>query len=278
MDYEVAPQSGIPLRCCDFGGVTPALEDVGIFNFSNEDEDDDIVADMNNIDTTIQVSLTLTTIIHKDHPLDQVIGDLYSATQTKNMTKNLEEHGFVSSIQPRKNHKDLQNCLIACFLSQEEPKKMDVKSAFPYGKIEEEVFTEVKNASTPMKTQKPLLKDEDGEEVDVHIYRLISWQCKKQIVVANSTTEVEYVVASSCRGQFWSTAMAKTINGESQIHAMVDSKEIIITESSVRRDLRLADEGVTTAGTTVKTASKSYYRQYKEVNTAQFKVSVAQEL
>nr|GEX15948.1 hypothetical protein [Tanacetum cinerariifolium] len=32
-------------------------------------------------------------------------------------------------------------------------------------------FLEVKNASTPMETQKPLLKDEDGEEVDVHMYR-----------------------------------------------------------------------------------------------------------
>ncbi|GKE91870.1 putative ribonuclease H-like domain-containing protein, partial [Tanacetum coccineum] len=32
-------------------------------------------------------------------------------------------------------------------------------------------FSEVKTASTPMETQKPLLKDEDGEEVDDYMYR-----------------------------------------------------------------------------------------------------------
>ncbi|GKB40237.1 uncharacterized mitochondrial protein-like protein [Tanacetum coccineum] len=32
-------------------------------------------------------------------------------------------------------------------------------------------FTEVNTTSTPMETQKPLLKDEVGEEVDVHMYR-----------------------------------------------------------------------------------------------------------
>ncbi|GJZ84798.1 hypothetical protein Tco_0650137 [Tanacetum coccineum] len=46
----------------------------------------------------------------------------------------------------------------------------------------------------------------------------------------------------SCIEQFWSTVKAKTINGEAQLHALVDGKKIIITESSVRRDLQLADE------------------------------------
>ncbi|GJX55479.1 uncharacterized mitochondrial protein-like protein [Tanacetum coccineum] len=32
-------------------------------------------------------------------------------------------------------------------------------------------FTKVKTASTPMETQKPLLKDKDGEKVDVHMYK-----------------------------------------------------------------------------------------------------------
>nr|GEX61108.1 ribonuclease H-like domain, reverse transcriptase, RNA-dependent DNA polymerase [Tanacetum cinerariifolium] len=72
--------------------------------------------------------------------------------------------------------------------------QMDVKSAFHYGKIENRLnqkndgifisqnkhvakilkkfgFIEVKNASTPMETQKPLLKDEDGKEVDIYMYR-----------------------------------------------------------------------------------------------------------
>ncbi|GKA30381.1 hypothetical protein Tco_0716686, partial [Tanacetum coccineum] len=60
-----------------------ALKDYSIFDFTRNDEDNGVVADMNNLDTTIKVSPIPTTRIHKDHPLDQVIGDLQSATQTR---------------------------------------------------------------------------------------------------------------------------------------------------------------------------------------------------
>ncbi|GKC86931.1 hypothetical protein Tco_1147580 [Tanacetum coccineum] len=46
--------------------------------------------------------------------------------------------------------------------------------------------------------------------------------------------------------QFWSTTNIKTINNETQIRAKVDGKTIVITESSVRRDLHFDDEdGIT---------------------------------
>nr|GEY25900.1 ribonuclease H-like domain-containing protein [Tanacetum cinerariifolium] len=80
------------------GTQSNGFVDVSIFKFLNDDEDDGPMDDMNNLDTTIQVSPILTTRIHKQHPLGQVIGDLHSATQTRRMSKNLEEHGFVRTI------------------------------------------------------------------------------------------------------------------------------------------------------------------------------------
>nr|GEV14491.1 retrovirus-related Pol polyprotein from transposon TNT 1-94 [Tanacetum cinerariifolium] len=76
-------------------------------------------------------------------------------------------------------------------------------------------LTEGKSASTPIDTEKPLLKDPDGEDVDVHTYRSmigslmyltssspdIMFACKKQTVVATSSTEAEYVAAASCCAQ-----------------------------------------------------------------------------
>ncbi|GJX01760.1 putative ribonuclease H-like domain-containing protein [Tanacetum coccineum] len=99
----------------------PELEDYNIFE---DDEDVGAEANMNNLDEFIHVSPILTTRIHKDHPVEKIIEDLNLVPQTRRMAKNLEEHSLFSSVQQRTNHKDFQNCLFACFLSQEEPKKV----------------------------------------------------------------------------------------------------------------------------------------------------------
>ncbi|GJR30172.1 ribonuclease H-like domain-containing protein [Tanacetum coccineum] len=99
----------------------PELEDIV---YSDDDEDVGAEADMNNLDAFMPVSPIPTTRIHKDHPIEQIIRDLNSAPQTRRMIKNMTEHAMFSSVQQRTNHKDFQNCLFACFLSQEEPKKV----------------------------------------------------------------------------------------------------------------------------------------------------------
>ncbi|GJT96787.1 putative ribonuclease H-like domain-containing protein [Tanacetum coccineum] len=112
--------------------LMPDLEDTadllntGIFSGAYDDEDVGVEADLNNLETTMNVSPIPTTKIHKDHPKDQIIGDINSATQTRRMTKISEELAMVSYIkkQRRTNHKDYQNCLFAYFLSQIEPKKV----------------------------------------------------------------------------------------------------------------------------------------------------------
>ncbi|GJT69689.1 retrotransposon protein, putative, ty1-copia subclass [Tanacetum coccineum] len=99
----------------------PELKDIV---YLDDDEDVGAEADMNNLDTFMSISPIPTTKVHKDHPVEQVIRDLNLAPQTRRMTKKLEEHGLFKSVQQRTNHKDFQNCLFACFLSQEEPKKV----------------------------------------------------------------------------------------------------------------------------------------------------------
>ncbi|GKC94490.1 putative ribonuclease H-like domain-containing protein, partial [Tanacetum coccineum] len=112
--------NAIVYGCADDPNM-PELEEIGIFS---DAENDNSGADMNNLETNFQVSPVPTTRIHRHHPLEEVIGDLHSAPQTRRMTKKFEEHGLFSSVQQRTNHKDFQNYLFACFLSQEEPKKV----------------------------------------------------------------------------------------------------------------------------------------------------------
>ncbi|GJU85080.1 hypothetical protein Tco_1292626 [Tanacetum coccineum] len=54
----------------------PNLEEI---IYSDDDEDNDAEADMNNLNTIMFVSPIPTTRLHKDHPLEQIIGDIHSA-------------------------------------------------------------------------------------------------------------------------------------------------------------------------------------------------------
>ncbi|GJW42646.1 putative ribonuclease H-like domain-containing protein [Tanacetum coccineum] len=109
-----------------------ALEDIyqnpidGIFTNSSYD-DEGAVADFTNLETVVNVSPIPTSRINSFHPSALILGDPNSAVQTRSkVNKSSGAHAFVSYVQKqrRNNHKDFQHCLFACFLSQNEPKKI----------------------------------------------------------------------------------------------------------------------------------------------------------
>ncbi|GJY20054.1 putative ribonuclease H-like domain-containing protein [Tanacetum coccineum] len=73
--------------------VTP-MDDIGIFGNAYDDEDVGAEADLNNLETTMNVSSIPTTRIDKDHPKDQIIRDFNSDIQTRRMTKISNEHAM----------------------------------------------------------------------------------------------------------------------------------------------------------------------------------------
>nr|GFB13353.1 hypothetical protein [Tanacetum cinerariifolium] len=88
---------------------------------SDDADDVGIEADINNLESIISVSPIPTTKIHKDHPTSQIIGDMSSTTQTRSMARAVRDQGGLSQMF----NEDFHTCMFACFLSQEEPKRVN---------------------------------------------------------------------------------------------------------------------------------------------------------
>ncbi|GJS55587.1 ribonuclease H-like domain-containing protein [Tanacetum coccineum] len=103
-----------------------SMDNTGIIVTAYDDEDVEEEVDMNNAESSYTIPDTSFTKFHKDHPEVQVIGSLKTPVQTRRMTKINEEHGLISLVHQLRgtNHKDFQNYMFACFLSQKEPKKV----------------------------------------------------------------------------------------------------------------------------------------------------------
>ncbi|GJR74423.1 hypothetical protein Tco_0086788, partial [Tanacetum coccineum] len=69
----------------------------------------------------------------------------------------------------------------------------------------------------------------------------------EEIIDFLNTSSVQYALTvnptiyTTCIEQFWTSAKVKTVNGERQIQALVDKKKVIITETSIKSDLKLDD-------------------------------------
>nr|GEY95654.1 putative ribonuclease H-like domain-containing protein [Tanacetum cinerariifolium] len=197
----------------------PKLEDI---TYINDEDDVGAEADFNKLETSITVSTIPTTRVHKDHHVTQIIGDLSSATaiQEELLQFKMQKVWVLVDLSYGKraigtkwvfrNKKDKRGIVVrnkARLVAQGHTHKEGIEY--------EEVFAPVARIeaiSTPIDTEKPLLKDPDGEDVDVDTYRSMIGSLMyltlsrldimfAQTVVATSSIEAEYVASASCCAQ-----------------------------------------------------------------------------
>ncbi|GKB64793.1 uncharacterized mitochondrial protein-like protein [Tanacetum coccineum] len=208
-----------------------ALEDYIIFNFSRYDEDDGVEADMNNLVTTnsSQVEKALyelhqahrawyetlsiylldngfergkidKTLFIKRYKGDILLVQVYVDGIIFGFTKKELCIAFNKLMHEKFQMSSMGE--LTFFLGLQVKQKKD-GIFISQDKYVDEIlkkfgFTEIKTTSTPMETQKPLLKDEDGEEVDVHIYRSMIGSL---MYLTSSRPDIMFAVCACARYQ-----------------------------------------------------------------------------
>nr|GEX48885.1 ribonuclease H-like domain-containing protein [Tanacetum cinerariifolium] len=144
---------------------------VRIFTDSSYD-DEDVVTNFNNLETTVSVSPTPTTRIYTIHPKTQILKDPKSAVQTRSkVNKNSKAHALISQALEDKNWVDAMQEELLQFQIQKVKQKEDgifiSQDKCVANILKKFNFISLKTTSTPIETQKPLVKDEEAADVDV---------------------------------------------------------------------------------------------------------------
>ncbi|GJX67155.1 putative ribonuclease H-like domain-containing protein [Tanacetum coccineum] len=210
-------------------GVSSTLEATHIESFSDEDEPE---ANLGNIINSYTVPTIPKTRIYKDHPIDNVIGDVKSTVQTRRMIKPTSEQGFLSDVWILV---DLPN----------EKKAIRTKWVFRNKKDERGIMIRNKARLVAQgHRQEEGFKDPDHPD---KVYKVVKalyglHQAPRAIFLQKVlNAEVNPIIYTSCIEQFWVTSKVQTVNEVRQLQALVDKKRAIISKSSIRRDLHLDD-------------------------------------
>nr|GEZ24824.1 uncharacterized mitochondrial protein AtMg00810-like [Tanacetum cinerariifolium] len=187
----------------------PALEDIP---YSDDEEVIDAEVDFSNLETHITISPIPTTGVHKDNHVTQIIGDLSSAPQIRSIARMVKELMIGSLMYLTSSRPDIMFAVCACARVQVTPKALHlhaVKRIFRYLKGKPHL-----GLWYPKDSPFNLVAYSDSDYARASLdrksttggcqfpgCRSISWQCKKQTVVATSSTKAEYVAVASCCAQ-----------------------------------------------------------------------------